>query len=918
MAAAKYPDRNPFPVQATASIEASGREDLSVAITVQTSQLRQSWTVVDNYLRTRSDLKGDSGRALALYGPAGSGKTHSLRYLLARTARQCNEERSLCGQAYVLCGAPNAATLQYSILKEISLEVMRDVSRRFLEVIGLEHLEAKDLETEIGRQEREKLRGNLSQIGELIKSALIDPEDVNRRQSEELRQAGSEDFKNVISYLDDENLGDRARTWLCGGVVNPEDLLRLGVRSKEFSPDHGRDALRILIRLFNRSGSSFIVFLDQCENFLKSEPDGPLLQENVLFLQWLIETLIKEQGLLVVAMNHQIWQVLPAYLRQRFGLNVKSFSILSERDAREFIHTYIQGIPLINEAVPTIFPFEEDGIKQILGSVHGNLRSFLQTCYQAFQIAYPNKQRITSAIVDRALMETVLERPSLDAVVTQIGAVLRDRGLDHSGSYSGRGRASRVIQDRSGRPLALLEVSEALFIDDEAQQSVKTLDVVQEALADPRLLPVIVVVIGYVSPEILGPLRQATPHVLVYERESFHQLFSATLQEVKEASGRGVQPILPLLEGRISELRAELLQLFHSRSQDAQRTTGLAAEVIDKQDQIRIEGLWREARASWSKERKSIEEQIKTARAQRLNEELEALEWDRSRAAKERLQRLALLWSGAGLSIPIWIVASSAVRKGFDITYGAYFLINNISFLVVPLFLAAFGYLIQALGLGGPARALWTKVRSIDELNDLAANLNRRRAPRRPDLFSNNPQLRYAAVRGLEAAPDLSLFNRVLTFYRLVAPVRPWDIRRTIGVEVNPTVRRALSWFIGREDPHDLNIRWPEKVYMIESLGLRYVYLNVLSSSNIKLIDEIHDSDSLRIAYNRGINEETWQALAYRQPVPEIQSVIRRLSPLERPGLGTFDYLKDLPEVDGLYIFLRQWLYFIDLDLPVR
>jgi hypothetical protein len=44
-----------------------------------------------------------------------------------------------------------------------------------IEVIDLEHVESKQASTDTGRQEDAKLGDNLPQIGELIKSALINP-----------------------------------------------------------------------------------------------------------------------------------------------------------------------------------------------------------------------------------------------------------------------------------------------------------------------------------------------------------------------------------------------------------------------------------------------------------------------------------------------------------------------------------------------------------------------------------------------------------------------------------------------------------------------------------------------------------------------------------------------------------------------
>src|SRR6266436_3136738 len=119
--------------------------------------------------------------------------------------------------------------------------------------------------------------------------------------------------------------------------------------------------------------------------------------------------------------------------------------------------------PREDELINT-FPFQEDAIKQILESVRGNLRGFLQTCYHAFQLA--PKQPITREIVCKALKEAKIERPSLKKVADEIEAVLRDRSLNHTVVLSAGGRSSSVINDSAGRCLALLETSEALFIDD--------------------------------------------------------------------------------------------------------------------------------------------------------------------------------------------------------------------------------------------------------------------------------------------------------------------------------------------------------------------------------------------------------------------------------------------------------------------
>lgn len=927
MATSSYPERNPFPIQATASVDSKDRDKMSLAANVVTPQMKRAKGIVDTYLDARVQRQNSPDGILACYGPPGSGKTHTLRYLVALTAQQCTERKQLFGLAYVLAGMPNVNSLQYAIIKELSLETLRAVSQRFIEVIGLEHLESQTVKTTAGEKARANLRENLPKIGELIKEALIDPSEVNKRQAEEFLDPG-DDFKNVISYLDDEKLGEKAREWLCGEPIDPDTLDRLGVTGKRSPTQHARQTLRLIIRLFKRAGVPLLVFLDQCENFLRSGPQGTMYQKSVDFLQWFVETRPEEQYFVAAAMSREAWKELPSHIRQRFSLNTVSFSVLSENDAREFIYTYVQGKPPEKTAdedtdgsstnpVDT-FPFEPDAVRRILEATRGNLRGFLQVCHHAFKEAAPKSERITEETVDKALGAADRESPSSDQVVKIIAGLLRDRGLDLAESVkadaSAAMRASREIQARTGRSLAFLEVSEALFIDDEARQSLETLNVVQRALADPRTLPVIVVVVGYASPEILARLKLATPHVLVYEPGKFAKWLGDTLDKIQVAA-TGPTPSAASLESKFTELRNELVGLLQTRTEDAQRTAGFATDVVDKQEIARIQDLWRTARVEWSKERKGIEAQIKSARIERAKQELETLEWERSRAVKERVQRSALLWlAGVAIGIPALAFARSWSQLDWLEAFG-FFIYRPASFVFAAVGVLGFG--IQLYGLPGPVRALWGRVRSIEELNDLSARYARKKRPQRRHLLSNNPQLRYAAALSLPKAPDRDLIpdNKKPSPDWLFSPVYQSDVVVAQKTEVNATVRRSLAWYAGREREHPGE--WPESVYAFEREGLSFVFGRTLSPVSFELIDSVGADEALKDAFDRGISEQNWSALNARRSVPRIQGVMRELSPLERPGLGTFDYLQDVAEIDGLYLFFRQWMHFIELDLPM-
>ena len=390
---------------------------------------------------------------------------------------------------------------------------MRVVVERYVQVIGREQLQTQKLETELGREQQRTLllRESLSEIGDLIANALIDPDKIAKQQSEELRKTGSEDFKNAVSYLDDPKLGRKAREWLCGGPVDGEDLKRLGIGLTERGPDHALLSLLVMLRLFQRAGVPLLIFLDQCENFLVSEPNGPLSQESIAFLQWLVEKVPQEQGVLGVAMNSQVWKGLPTYLRTRFGFNVIPFSVLRLEEAREFIHAYVRRRALESGETPVIEPFNEEALKEILENVRGNLRGFLQTCYLTFELSKPNEQ-ITATVVQEALKSANRERPALETVEREIENLLRERGLALVEMHRDLDRATFLIEAADGRRIAKAQITEALFLDSEADQALKSLDTLR--VVSP--LPNIIVVLGYASPEVVGLLKK--PAAMLWSR----------------------------------------------------------------------------------------------------------------------------------------------------------------------------------------------------------------------------------------------------------------------------------------------------------------------------------------------------------------------------------------------------------------
>src|SRR5262249_40585216 len=84
----RYPERNPFPHQGTASVEGSPLtlEAASLALcTLSLGPLERVRTLIEAYVARRG--ADQRGLGMLIHGEHGTGKTHALRYVMERIAR---------------------------------------------------------------------------------------------------------------------------------------------------------------------------------------------------------------------------------------------------------------------------------------------------------------------------------------------------------------------------------------------------------------------------------------------------------------------------------------------------------------------------------------------------------------------------------------------------------------------------------------------------------------------------------------------------------------------------------------------------------------------------------------------------------------------------------------------------------------
>jgi hypothetical protein len=911
MAASSYPETNPFPLQATASVETIDTASPAPDLNIDTDESRAAWHLAQQYIQ-QSRSSDSSGGVLAIYGAAGTGKTHTLQHILRRVTEEAAASSRLVGTAYVLAGSSEVTDLRFSILRAIPLETLRIVCQRFVATIGREVVvEQSKATSDEGRRQQRLLRDNLEQIGELIRSAFIDPDTVNKRQGDALRFAGNDDIRNALSYIDDVELGLPAYRWLCGEAVDAPTLLRLGVTQARAS-DHSHRALRVMVHLFQRTGTPLLILIDQGEAVLRALEGEPLRPAGIELFQILAELLPKEHAFLAVAMEDRTWRALPVFLKQRFTSATIELSVISLKTARDLVHLYVRRTaPRPGEPVD-VFPFDDASLKEILSGVGGNLRLFLQTCHKAFELAAPGSSRVSPDTAREALHDARRPRPTLPQVANQIDAIVRDRGFELQGDAPGPSTMTRrlshlITQRGGGAAVARLEISESLFADDEARQSVATVDVVKRAHESAQRLPVIIVVVGYVSPEILRHLREVTPHVVVHADACLRLHINEVLDKLSVTASA-------VTAMDLTRLRDELFVIFQARRDETQQTS-LSAEIMLRQaERTRLEDIWRTTRSDWVDERRRLKTQLKEARRLRSAEELRALDWERRRAYRERVQRLALSWVAIGIGMLVVLaLCISDVRAAVSGD-----LISTIRelprFVVLPFTLAVLGALVQLYGVSAWRRALWNEVSSFQDLDRLSARMAKNRYSTLRDLESENPQLRYAAVSrtGLAFRSQNSHGLHTLLYGR---PLSLSDLESAAPGESNATVRRALA--LDTRLSSD-SLPWAERIYAMNDAPLAQLLREFdASDEGRRFVSKVLTPDSpVARAISLGVTPTLWHDLRSEQAELNLPALLMMLSPFERPGLGTFDYLKRIEEVDNLYLFVRQWQFFVDRDMP--
>lgn len=995
-----YPQRNPFPYQGALSIEGTSLEEQDDwAVNHQPTLLRDSIQdlrskAVKYIGRFRPNVQGQ-GQIVVLSGDHGSGKTHSIHYLMGEVANgrllsdsESDTPRPL--QLYAKAEGADFLKIYQQITSKIPLPLLRDLSLRFFGVLAGKQFGSERKNSQAGQVEAEKLRREPQKIFELFRQYRVEEGAVQELQIKEVERVagGVDDFKRAFSYLLTEHLSSEAYNWLTGQPVNTINLRRLGVSGEIRSAEVAKWGLQLLTTIFNRAGHPLIIYIDQYEK-LVLDPQAGLIGHNMGLLHSLAEVIPRENGMLVVSGNREAWAALARDLKQRFAFNIIEFSVLTTEEAQQLLYVYLRPNAEWDEHLPPahlsdkdLYPFTSEAVLKIISYSGGNPRRLLQTCAEAFEEVSPSQAVIGTELVEKTVKKSPQVYFDKGTIRAEIRQSLNERGLRFQEDYLVQSKSvDFAILDAKSTPRCLVKLRDAMFYDSEARAALEELNLVERVRQSGLPASCVFVVLGYVSPEVTDTLRKFAPEYVVYNPETFPQNFSAILDRMQPlfatesftASSGQPEPARTPINIEVSQSTAEL-DLIKQELQRLQASRDTEARLLDqKLEQLfQVQNLQRfnerrqAARDAWADERRKIEQQIQEARESRRQQEFNELERLREQAEKTRSRNLrtqailtfligfiglmffftqrfhlsyaqdSLLILGFSL-IPALIYISPLLLKGFKIIES-----KMESDLLSPV--------VSLKELDQLARQYLIKVKPgfRKSESDFLMKLQRSLVPllhfltppfigrytSRDLLEHTNPHLRYLGVLSIAPAYLSGLDDSIKRF-----------LENALQAERSSFVRRALARKIARspifsgyllekmEDPKDAVA---ETAYIIEANPELLQPGSALRRhwKSLQTVDHAYRShkaefaviellpsqvsgevaQELAIAYNAGLDRHAPAALAEINEAV-IRRIIKELSPFDEGGLGTYDELQCLNLVDRLYLFFRQFLFYLERDL---
>ncbi|WP_214411923.1 hypothetical protein [Sphaerisporangium fuscum] len=573
---------NPFPVVPVARL--SGSYDLfatggSVApgrpLTVETDAVRAVRHQLSGYLEQRVPSRG---RALALVGDFGTGKSHIARGLaLAVTADPSEPLLWLIDEPVWDFGA---------IYRDRLVSDLKDQKAAFYDVL-------LDYYADVTAESLDQAR-SLREVADGLRDRHLDPQAVIeayalseaaiRRDLERRLQVLTEHakFARALALLQFPEFQDHVWEWLMGHP--PGDVLReRGIDAPIDSVSSVFDALAVFAFLYGHAGRRFVFIVDMLEKVL----DWPYDRRTDFMQNFekLVNVYVSVGGLLVFCVLPEALSEFGESLHERI-LPIRP-SPLTDDETVELVGRYLHP----EEGAPPgdLSPFTRQSVRYIRKLAGGVPRRTLKLCHHAWEVAARGPRGVVDEVVVRTAVREAFEVATRDDIRASIEGILEAGAwrFERSETRFARrpGRDAEMVDywilvGQSGSAVAVL-TTDSVMLDDQVDRLKR---VVEAARADTGSAPceVLVVVNGYIS----APLRQRLAGItvtqpIVYSDKHFRSTMRRAVADLVarlEASGRDsvLQVLRQRLEGIAYQQTAVLdcLQRVEGRVERLEGSTG--------------------------------------------------------------------------------------------------------------------------------------------------------------------------------------------------------------------------------------------------------------------------------------------------------------------------------------------------------
>ncbi|GII52400.1 hypothetical protein Pth03_07890 [Planotetraspora thailandica] len=922
---ADYPGRNPFPARGVSSAEETslpgylrGWEKHNP--TALLPGVRRVVELATNYVEAFTSPVSRDGTLACLRGAHGSGKTHAVRYMMARAADH-DDSSSAPVQLYLRLQESDFVAEYRRLVSQVSQPTFTDLSLRYLGALAGDRA-AEDVGPGWQGEVMSEVRRDPARVLELFSAHQVEAGEVLEAQARQIAAVAGNGvhFQRALSFLLRPEFSTHAYDWLCGREIEPAAARALGVSSQINDPEMCRYGLQLLATLVTRADRAFMLVLDQCEKFILN--DGEPVPANIGLLQGLAEVISRENGMLMLVCSDAGWDCIPVDLRQRLGRNAFQLLPLDPGEARLVVRTYLHPARSLGRDMiggdsdrGAIWPFTDDAVFELLRGSGGNIRRLLQLCWECFEIASPTREIIDVAVVAQGSAQ---QRSSLSLrnLALTVEKALLSAGLAIERSQLPGQPLCFLIPDAE-RPRAVIGLTEAVFFDDEATKAAEVVTLRRRLQDRERPVLTALVITGYASPPVLSLLRGAVHEVLVAEDPStFLRDLMALVGRLASEPPKESADDRRQLDGTLRQMLAYLESLDSERRTESRALTQSLTQLADQLDRQGSSTATPRGRTSnWPAQRRELTQRIDSVREDRADSNWADFAADAKRLIRER-RSTAVGATGVVLALAV---------------IGALFFTRHLGAWSVTLGLAGSGLVaVAAVQAAERFLPLWSRrsraARSLRDLDQVAKELGPV-----PRLRGKDPVARYVAA--VNADPDGRHDELVFALFR-----EPLVIVRQALAD-----RLALSETPFHETVKIVREGMREGIREVASLAARRQRRAEVESMDGRLFRELPGAIRVILAVANPELRDLWGGSPVRQPAEtilaalgfhgtghplarafregpgpttvmemplnELRSAAHLLSPFNQDGLGTYDRLPVIREIDELYLFFEELIF---------